>query len=227
VRAWSRTDWLLSGGAAVALAATADSAWSVYERFAIDLGGLSALERGGVALWDFRPTTSGLFLLGALAVLIALRGPRGRLHLAWEPARRGLVVLSAAHAAFGSVVLGLAVWIAVVGEVGQADELGFVYSKGERAVTLATQVLAYVPLVGLLAALASRAASLETPKRPEQVGISAPPPVSVEMETLWSERLAYGPKRERARLLLGRIRALEAAGDDESARELAEEMRRL
>jgi hypothetical protein len=47
------------------------------------------------------------------------------------------------------------------------------------------------------------------------------------MEALWAERLAFSPKRERARTLLERIRALEVAGDVEAARELAEEMRKL
>jgi hypothetical protein len=47
------------------------------------------------------------------------------------------------------------------------------------------------------------------------------------MDALWRERLAFGPKRERARNLLGRIRDLEQAGEHESARALAEEMRRL
>jgi hypothetical protein len=47
------------------------------------------------------------------------------------------------------------------------------------------------------------------------------------MEALWAERLAFSPRRERARVLLERIRALEVSGDVEGARELAEEMRRL
>ena len=48
-----------------------------------------------------------------------------------------------------------------------------------------------------------------------------------EMESLWAERLAFSPRRERARMLLERIRALEQSGNVEGARELAEEMRRL
>jgi hypothetical protein len=47
------------------------------------------------------------------------------------------------------------------------------------------------------------------------------------MEALWRQRLAHGPKRERARNLLGRIRERERAGDHEKARELADELRDL
>jgi hypothetical protein len=47
------------------------------------------------------------------------------------------------------------------------------------------------------------------------------------MEAIWRERLAHGPRRERARNLLGRLRALESAGAYEQARELADELRNL
>jgi hypothetical protein len=47
------------------------------------------------------------------------------------------------------------------------------------------------------------------------------------MEELWREHLAHGASRERARMLLRRIHALEDAGDADGARELAEQMRRL
>ena len=43
-----RGDLLLAGGLAVALAASADTAWSLHARFALDLEGLSALERARV-----------------------------------------------------------------------------------------------------------------------------------------------------------------------------------
>jgi hypothetical protein len=211
----------------IVVAASADTAWSVRARFALDLAGLSALERAGVALWDFRPLATAVFAAGALAVLAWLRGPGGgRLDPLREPVRSGLAFLCAAHAAFAAVVVALALWIAIAGEVGGREELGFAYSGSERVVTLATQLLAWLPLAGLLALVAV----LATRPTPEPKAEPAPAPhqrLSDEMEALWRERLAHGPRRERARNLLGRIRALEDAGDLEGARELADEMRRL
>ncbi|MGH3034436.1 MAG: hypothetical protein ACRDON_07740 [Gaiellaceae bacterium] len=224
--AWSRGDLLLAGGAVVGVAASADAAWSVRARFALDLSGLSTLERAGVALWDFRPLATAVFAVGALAVLAGLGEPGGRLDPLREPVRSGLAFLCAAHAAFAAVVLALAVWIAAAGEVGGPEELGFAYSGSERVVTLVTQLLAWLPLAGLLgltAVLATRA----TPEPEAEPAPEVALRLSDEMEALWRERLAHGPRRERARNLLGRIRALEDAGDLEGARELAEEMRRL
>ena len=53
------------------------------------------------------------------------------------------------------------------------------------------------------------------------------PSLVEEMEALWAERLAFSPRRERARALLERLRALERSGDVEGAQELADELRRL
>jgi hypothetical protein len=141
-------------------------------------------------------------------------------------ARAGLAVLAAAHAALAVVVLAFAVWIAAAGDVGGPDALGFAYPPGERAVTLVTQLAAWLPLAVLLTSIAVVAA--RPPSNTVSLGSEAPATsVSEEMEALWAERLAFSPKRERARTLLERIRALEVAGDVEAARELAEEMRRL
>jgi hypothetical protein len=224
--AWTRGDLLLAGGAAVALAASAETAWSLRARFALDLEGLSALERAGVALWDFRPLGTAVFALAAIAVLLGASEPGLRLESLAGPARAGLVVLAGAQAALAVVVVGLAVWIAAAGEVGRRDELGFVYSSADRAVTLVTQLLAWIPLGALLALVAVAAAGEREPESGEDD--SAPEaPVSEEMDELWHERLAHGPSRERARTLLRRIHSLEAAGDADGARELAEQMRRL
>jgi hypothetical protein len=210
----------------VALAASAETAWSLRARFALDLEGLSALDRAGVALWDFRPLGTAVFALAAIAVLLGAAEPPLRLEGLAGPARAGLAVLAGAHAALAFVVVGLAVWIAAAGEVGRRDELGFVYSSADRTVTLATQLLAWVPLGALLALVALAAAGEREPEPGEDD--SAPDAtVSEEMEELWRERLAHGPSRERARTLLGRIQSLEAAGDADGARELAEQMRRL
>jgi hypothetical protein len=211
----TREDLLVAGGAVVGLAATADTLWSVYDRFAVDLAGLSTFERAGVALWDFRPLGTAVFAGAALALAAGL--PR------LKAARPLLVVLLSGYAALGAAVLALAVWIAVRGSVGAPDELGFRFSDGERAVTLATQAAAWGPLVVLFAALAFRIAA---PPEPGPA-VAERASISEEMDALWREELAFGPKRERARGLLGRIRELEAAGDDEAARALAEEMRRL
>jgi hypothetical protein len=216
-RTWTHGDAILAGGAVVALAASAETAWSLRARFALDLEGLSALERAGVALWDFRPLATAVFAGAAVAVLLA---PAGAL------VRNGLAVLAAAHAALAMVVLAFAIWIAAAGEVGGPDALGFAYPPGERAVTLVTQLVAWLPLAALLAGIAVVAT------RPPAAGSAAADEVpdaslSDEMEALWAERLAFSPKRERARTLLERIRALEQRGDVEGARELAEEMRRL
>ncbi|HEX2044632.1 MAG TPA: hypothetical protein VHF23_03265 [Gaiellaceae bacterium] len=226
---WSRGDALLAGGAAAAIAASADAAWSVQARFALDLAGLSAPERAAAALWDFRPLAAAVFALAAVAVAAALREPPGRLAAARQPLRSGVALLAAAHVGFAVVVLALAAWVAAAGRVGDADELGFSYTTGERAVTLATQALAWVPLAGVLGALAVRGLAAE----PVKAAPAEPAPkegrgdVAEEMEELWRERLAFSPRRERARTLLDRVRALEDAGDVERARELAEEMRRL
>jgi hypothetical protein len=65
--------------------------------------------------------------------------------------------------------------------------------------------------------------------RPEQADEEPEPErgdasLSGELEALWRDRLAHGPRRERARKLLSRIRVLERAGDHEKARELADEL---
>ncbi len=220
---WRRGDLLLAGGLTVALAASADTAWSLHARFALDLEGLSALERAGVALWDFRPLPTAVFAGAAVAVLLARDGA--------GPAGGLVAVLAGAQAALGLVVSAAAVVVAASGSVGSRDELGFSYSADERVVTLVTQLVAWLPLAVLLAAVAVLAArppsdsSLLVPE--DAQGAAAQGSVSAEMEALWEARLAHGPRRERARALLARIRALEEAGDHAGASELAEEMREL
>ena len=221
-RHWTHGEAILAGGAVVALAASAETAWSLRARFALDLEGLSALERAGVALWDFRPLPTAVFAGAAVAVLLAPAG---------ASARAGLAVLAAAHVGLAVVVLAFAVWIAAAGEVGGPDALGFAYPAGERTVTLATQLVAWLPLALLLAGFAVAATrpsnGLLLGRGPVAPPTAAAPSLADEMEELWAERLAFSPRRERARALLERIRALERSGDDEAARELAEEMRRL
>jgi hypothetical protein len=224
---WTRGDLLLAGGAAVALAASAETVWSLRARFALDLEGLSALERAGAALWDFRPLGTALFALAAIAVLLATAEPLVRLETFAGPARAGVAVLAGAHAALAFLVVGLAVWIAAAGEVGRRDELGFVYSSSDRALTLATQLLAWLPLGALLVLAAALAVPRAREQEPGKDDAAAETPVSEEMEELWRERLAHGPSRERARTLLRRIHSLEATGDADGARELAEQMRKL
>jgi hypothetical protein len=224
--AWTRGDVLVAGGAAVILAASADVAQTVQDRFAVDLAGLDTLERAGATLWDLRPLGTAVFAVGALGALAGLGEPAGRLERLHAVMRNGLAVLAAAHAALALVVVGLAVWVASVGEVGARGELGFVYSGSDRAVTLATQLVGWIPLTALLvlvAVVATRSEQVEEEPEPERSDAS----LSEEMEALWRERLAHGPRRERARNLLSRIRALESAGDHEQARELADELRNL
>ena len=224
--AWTRGDVLVAGGAAVILAASADVAQTVQDRFAVDLAGLSALERAGATLWDLRPLATAVFAVGTLGVLAGLGEPPGRLERLHAPVRNGVAILAAAHAALGLVVLGLALWIASAGEIGDREELGFVYSRSDRAVTLVTQLVGWIPLAALLvlfAFVATRSEQVEEEPEPESSDAS----LSQELEALWRERLAHGPRRERARNLLSRIRALERAGDHEKARELADELRNL
>jgi hypothetical protein len=224
--AWTRGDVLVAGGAAVILAASADVAQTVQDRFAVDLAGLSALERAGATLWDLRPLATAVFAVGTLGVLAGLGEPPGRLERLHAPVRNGVAILAAAHAALGLVVVGLAVWVAAVGEVGDSEELGFVYSRSDRAVTLVTQLVGWIPLAALLvlvAFVATRSEQVEEEPEPERSDAS----LSQELEALWRERLAHGPRRERARNLLSRIRALERTGDHEKARELADELRNL
>lgn len=224
--AWTHGDLLVAGGAAVILAASADVAQTVQDRFAVDLAGLGALERAGAALWDLSPLGTAVFAAGALGVLAGLGEPAGRLERLHAPVRNGVAVLAAAHAALGLVVVGLALWIATAGRVGDREELGFVYSGSDRAVTLVTQLVGWIPLAALLvlvALLATRSEEVDEEPEPERSDAS----LSEELEALWRERLAHGPKRERARNLLSRIRALESAGDHEQARELADELRNL
>lgn len=224
--AWTRGDLLLASGAVVALAASAETIWSIRARFALDLEALSAPERAAVALWDLRPLGTAVFALAAVAVLLAGAERLALLERLADPARAGVAVLAGAHAALAFLVVALAVWVTAAGEVGRRDELGFVYSSGDRAFTLASQLLAWLPLgvlLAVVATLAARGASQEEPAVDEAREAA----VSEEMEELWRERLAHGRSRERARTLLRRIQALEAAGDGDGARELAEEMRRL
>ena len=224
--AWTRGDVLVAGGAAVILAASADVAQTVQDRFAVDLAGLGALERAGATLWDLRPLGTAVFAVGALGVLAGLGEPADRRERLHALARNGVAILAAAHAALALVVLALAVWVAAVGEVGDSEELGFVYSGSDRAVTLITQLVGWIPLTALLvlvAVVATRSEQAEEEPEPERSDAS----LSEEMEALWRERLAHGPRRERARNLLSRIRALERTGDHEQARELADELRNL
>jgi hypothetical protein len=224
--AWTRGDLLVAGGAAVILAASADVAQTVQDRFAVDLAGLGALERAGATLWDLRPLATAVFAVGALGVLAGIAEPAARLERLHAPVRNGVAILAAAHAALGLVVLGLALWIAAAGKVGDRDDLGFVYSGSDRAVTLITQLVGWIPVAALLvlvAFIATRTEQADEEPEPER----SDAPLSEELEALWRERLAHGPKRERARNLLSRIRVLERAGDHEKARELADELRNL
>ena len=217
------------------LAAAAEAAWSLRARFALDLAGLSAWERAGVALWDFRPVPLALCAGGAVLADLGLREPSGRLASLHHPARPVLAVVAAAGAALALVVLLFAVWIAEEGSVGSPAGLGFTYPGSERLVTLLTQLAACLPLGLVLAVMAGRLARIEPELERDEgegTGEAAPPQpgsasVGDEMDELWREQLAHGPRRERARALLTRIHALEEAGDEESARELAEEMRKL
>ena len=131
---WIRGDLLVAGGAAVTLAASAAVAQTAQDRFAVDLSGLGALERAGAALWDLSPLCSAVFAVGALGLLAGLGEPAGRLERLHALMRNGIAILAAAHAALGLVVLGLALWIAAAGKVGDRDELGFAYSRSDRAV---------------------------------------------------------------------------------------------
>jgi hypothetical protein len=222
----TRGDLLVAGGAVVILAASADVAQTVQDRFAVDLAGLGALERAGATLWDLRPLGTAVFAVGAIGALAGLGEPAGRLERLHEFMRNGVAILAAAHAALALVVLGLAIWVGTVGEVGDSGELGFVYSGSDRAVTLATQLVGWIPLTGLLVlvvVVATRSEQAEEEPKPESSDAS----LSEELEALWQERLAHGPRRERARNLLSRIKALESAGDHEKARELADELRNL
>lgn len=225
---WSQGDAFVGSGAAIALAAAADLVWTVNDRFSLDLDELSVAEVTAAALWDLRPLAVAVFAVGALLVLRGLAEPPGRLARAREAVATGLAALAAALAALAVVVVALAAWVAVAGEIGGRDELGFVYTSRERAVTLATQALSWLPLALLLGVVALRAAK----RMPGPVPVSEPPvarqlQVSTEMEELWNDRLAFSAKREQARMLLARIQALERAGDETGARRLAEEMRRL
>jgi hypothetical protein len=224
--AWSQGDALVGGGVTVALAATADLVWTISDRFSPELDELSALERSAVALWDLRPLAVAVFAVGTLLALRGLAAPPGRLALARAFVPAALAALAAALVALAVAVVALAVWVAATGEIGGPDELGFVYTNRERAVTVTTQAIGWIPLAILLSLVARSQVGTSSP-----IAIPpAPPPqlsVSAEMEELWRERLAYSPNREHARMLLGRIQALESAGDETEARRLADEMRLL
>jgi hypothetical protein len=213
-RTWKSGDLLVLGGAAAGAAACAETAGSLYERFAADLGGLSTGDRAALALWDFRPLGAGLFALATLALLAGDR-IEGAL-------RTALTVLVGAFAALGVLVVLAAVWVGARGFVGEEDGLAIRYTDGERIATVVTQTLGWAPLVAFLVFLALRLTE-KSPVHEETREDS----VVAEMDELWRERLAFSPRRERGRELLARIRALEAQGNLAEARELAEEMRRL
>jgi hypothetical protein len=210
---WKSGDLLVLGGAAAAVAACAETAGSLYERFAADLAGLSAVDRAALALWDFRPLGAGLFALAALALLAGDRPEAAP--------RAALAVLAAAFAALGVFVLLAAVWVGARGFVGEENGLAIRFTDGERVVTFLTQTLGWAPLVAFFVFLSLRLT--EGSREEEPAGES----VFAEMDELWRERLAFSPRRERGRELLARIRELEAQGNVTEARELAEEMRRL
>jgi hypothetical protein len=218
----TRGDLLVAGGAAIALAATAETVRSVHARFTIDLAGLSALERAAVALWDFGPLSAAVFAAGALAVLIGLaESPAGLgLRRALGPV---LDLLLAAYTTLGLVVVSLAAWVAAAGRLGEADGLAIRFDGGERAVTLATQAVGWGLLAGLFVALTRRIGTNAESPPPEEERLS----LFEEMDALWRERIAFTPNRERGRTLLHRIRSLEERGDLSAARELAEQLRRL
>jgi hypothetical protein len=223
---WRQGDALVGVGATIALAAAADVAWTISDRFSPELNELSTLERAAVALWDLRPLSVAVFAVGALLTLRGLAAPPGRLAGAREVVSAAFAALAAALAALALVVVALAGWVAAAGEIGGPDELGFVYTGRERAVTVGTQAIAWIPLAILLSLVARSVVRTTTPAPVSPV---APPQLSVsaEMEELWRERLAYSPHREHARMLLGRIQALENAGEKTEARRLADEMRLL
>lgn len=227
---WSQGDALVGGGVTVALVATADVVWTMSDRFSPELNELSALERAAVALWDFRPLAVAVFAVGALLILRGLAASPTRIGPAREIVSAALAALAAALAALALTVVAFAGWVAVAGGIGGPDELGFVYTNRERVVTVATQAVAWIPLAVFLGLLArSMARTMSRPPVPA-VPVAAPVPqvsVAAEMEELWRERLAYSPHREHARMLLGRIQALESAGDETEARRLADEMRLL
>ncbi|MEO8290090.1 MAG: hypothetical protein ABI649_03740 [Gaiellaceae bacterium] len=224
--AWTGGDWLLAGGIVLALLGLGEEAWTIKGRFDPAVLGLGAPERAAVALWELRPLVFVPFVLGALLVLAALLEPPGRLGEARERARPVLTVLAAAHAVFALVVVGLAGWVAAAGSIAGRDEITFFYSGSHRALTLATQALAYVPLAALLAAVAMRASFEPVPVEKAEPPARSPG-LLAEMEELWSERLAFGPRREQARRLLERLRALEGSGDVEGAQQVADQLRRL
>ena len=181
----------------MALAASAETAWWLRARFALDSRrplGARAGRRGR----DFRPLGTAVFALAAIAALVGA-AEAVRLERLAALARAGVAVLASAHAALAGVVIVLAVWIAAAGEVGRRDELGFVYSSADRAFTLVTQLLAWVPLGALFVVLAVLAAR-DWPKRDlEEIEPVPDASVSEEMEELWREHLAHGANRERAR----------------------------
>jgi hypothetical protein len=228
---WTRGDVLLAGGGAIMLAAAAEAVWLLRARFAVDLAGLSTWERAAVALWDFRPVPLALCAGGAVLAYLGLREPAGRLASLHASARPLLAIVAAGGAALAFVVLLFAVWIAEQGAVGSSSGLGFAYPGSERLVTLLTQLAACVPLGLVLAVLAVRLTRVAPVSADEYEAAPAPRPesgsVGAEMDELWREQLAHGPRRARARALLARIHALEEAGDEAAARELAEEMRQL
>jgi hypothetical protein len=218
--AWTRGDLLAAGGAAVVLAAGAETVRSVHARFTADLGGLSALERAAVALWDFGPLGAAVFAAGALALLAGLAGEPSRpaLAAAVEPA---LAFLLSAYGALGLVVVAFAGWVAAAGRIGDPDGLAVRYDDGERAVTVATQAVGWGSLTALFVLLLLR-------KTPEAIAPAAErASLAEEMDALWRERIAFTPNRERGRTLLHRIRTLEEKGDLTGARELADELRKL
>jgi hypothetical protein len=223
-------DALVAVGSAVSVAAAADVAWTVSDRFRLDLAELSALERAAAALWDLRPLGAAVFAVGALVLLGGLAEPAGRLERLRDPARLGAAAVAAGLVALALVVVALAVWVAATGDIGSRDELGFVFTRRERGVTLATQAAAWLPLAAVLAFLARALSRERAPEWDERVEEPPPEPgrrISEEMEELWRERLAFSSRREEARTLLGRIQALESAGNETEARRLADEMRRL
>lgn len=215
---WTPGELTVAGGAAACVAACAETAGSVYTRFAADLAGLAAIDRASVALWDLRPLGAAVFALGALAVVFGLTDATPGAGVL----RPALAVAAGGFAALGVVVLALTLWIGSRGLAGEANGLAVYFTGGERVATVVTQLAGWLPLIAFFVVLALRLTRTEQEALPAEIaGLVA------EMDELWRQRLAFSPRRERGRALLERIRTLEAEGRPAEAEELAEEMREL
>jgi hypothetical protein len=201
--AWTRGDWLLAGGVALAAAGAADLAATIRTYLSFSAGTQPPLlERTQFVAWNMRASVLLASAVGALLVLGGLLGSRGALGRFHERVAQGLVALAALESAFCLAVFGFAIRYANEDAV---DSIFGPVTGADRAATLTTHALTFLPLAALLALVALRALPLareappelepEPEPQPEPEPPASAPPVTPAAPAPFREPVAAVPGR--------------------------------